>query len=543
MFKIWNTSSLFGCALIIGLTLAQGTPAPAPAVPSFVDETASVGLGPKFLGDYVVGGGVATFDCDGNGLPEIYLSGGTNKAKFYRNLSAVGGALRFREETSGLELEKVMGAYPLDIDNDGLTDLAILRDGGNVLMRGLPGCRFENANRRWNFGGGRAWTTAFAATWERGQAMPSLAWGNYTEMNSRYPWGTCKGNALFRPSGNQYGAATSLEPSFCALSMQFTDWNRSSVPSLRVSNDREYYEGKGREQLWQVLPGQAPREYTEADGFRRLQIWGMGIASYDLLGTGYPVYYLTSMGDNKLQSLISTQSPLRPTYQDIAFRRNATAHRPYTGGDVHMSTAWHVQFDDANNDGLIDLFVAKGNVGFMRGAAAKDPNNLMLGQPDGSFTEVGDRAGVASMLRGRGAQMVDFNADGLLDLVVVNRLDNPQLWRNLGSGTPLAARPMGNWVQVRLAQTGNNRDAIGSWFEVQLPSGRVLRRELTVGGGHVSGNLGWTHFGLGSAERVRIRVQWPDGAWGEWLEAPANSFYLLDRATGLKPFTPQSSAP
>jgi enediyne biosynthesis protein E4 len=179
----------------------------------------------------------------------------------------------------------------------------------------------------------------------------------------------------------------------------------------------------------------------------------------------------------------------------------------------------------------------------MRGAAAKDPNNLMLGQADGRFLEVGDKAGIASMMRGRGAQMVDLNADGLLDIVLVNRLDNPQLWRGLGSGTPQAAKPQGNWIQVRLSQPGNNRDAIGAWYEVQLPNNRVLRRELMVGGGHVSGNLGWTHFGLGSADKVKLRVQWPDGQWGEWLEAPTNGFFVLDRAAGLKLFTPQSSAP
>jgi hypothetical protein len=313
--------------------------------------------------------------------------------------------------------------------------------------------------------------------------------------------------------------------------MLFSDWNRSGRPALRVSNDREYYQGKGQEQLWQLSPGQPPRLYTEAEGWKRLQIWGMGIASYDLTGSGYPVYYLTSMGDNKLQML---ESPERPSYVDIAFRRNATAHRPYTGGDVHMSTAWHAQFEDVNNDGLMDLFVSKGNVGFMREAAARDPNNLMLGRPDGTFVEVGDKAGVASFLRGRGAQVVDLNADGRLDIVVVNRLDRAQVWRNLGGAS---GQPLGNWLQVKLQQPGPNPDAVGAWLEVELP-GRVLRRELTVGGGHLSGSLGFVHFGLGQAEQVRLRVRWPDGQQGDWLEAPSNRFVVLTRNQELRGYTP-----
>jgi hypothetical protein len=73
-----------------------------------------------------------------------------------------------------------------------------------------------------------------------------------------------------------------LKPSFCALSMLFTDWNRSGTPSLRVSNDREYYKG-GQEQMWHVEPGQAAKAlHGRGEGWKLLRIWGMGIASYDL---------------------------------------------------------------------------------------------------------------------------------------------------------------------------------------------------------------------------------------------------------------------
>ena len=141
---------------------------------------------------------------------------------------------------------------------------------------------------------------------------------------------------------------------------------------------------------------------------------------------------------------------------------------------------------------------------------------------------------------------MDFNADGLLDIVVVNRLDRAQIWRNLGGATPSSAstpptaRPLGNWLQVRLQQPGANPDAIGAWLEVQL-AGRILRRELTVGGGHVSGGLGWIHFGLAGAAQVRIRVLWPDGQWEEWQEVKANQFIVFKRGKGIQPFLPATS--
>src|SRR4029450_3208203 len=118
--------------------------------------------------------------------------------------------------------------------------------------------------------------------------------------------------------------------------MLFTDWNKSGTPSLRVSDDREYYEG-GQEQLWHVDPGKDPTLYTDVDGWKLLRIWGMGIASYDLDGDGYPEYFLTSMADNKLQTLttpVGGDGGPKPDYKDIAFAKGVTAHRPYFGDDL-----------------------------------------------------------------------------------------------------------------------------------------------------------------------------------------------------------------
>ena len=68
----------------IALHVAAQTDAAMPPVPRFVEETETAGFNSRFDGEaeYLVGGGVATFDCDGDGLPEIYVTGGVNKAKF-----------------------------------------------------------------------------------------------------------------------------------------------------------------------------------------------------------------------------------------------------------------------------------------------------------------------------------------------------------------------------------------------------------------------------------------------------------------------------
>lgn len=502
----------------------------------------AAGVEHRYDGDYpfVVGGGVAAFDCDDDGRVDLFLAGGSAPAALFRNRSAVGGPLRFEPVPDpATDLADVTGAYPLDMDGDGATDLAVLRRGENVILRGLGDCRFERANEALGVDGGKGMTTAFSATWEDpGATLPTLALGDYVELGED-PGDplTCPDGTLLRPAadGPGYGPPIALSPGYCPLSMLFSDWGRSGRRDLRVSNDRHYYRDGG-EQLWQVPPGNAPRLYTEADGWERLQIWGMGIASQDLTSDGYPEIYLTSQGDNKLQTL--ADGPERPAYRDIALKRGVTAHRPYAGGDILPSTAWHPAFEDVNNDSYIDLLVSKGNVEAQDDHAMADPTNLFIGQADGTFVEGAVEAGIVDMGSARGAALVDLDLDGLLDLVKVVRRQNVQIWRNLGSGDADAPRAMGHWLGIELAGDAPNRDAIGAWVAVKVGD-RVTERELTVGGGHASGTLGPVHVGLGDATSAGIRVTWPDGAVGPWMAVAGDRLVRIAQGASA----PETRAP
>ncbi|TPP09496.1 CRTAC1 family protein [Rhizobium glycinendophyticum] len=523
--------------LALPLVVSSGRAADGPLVPSFADETGTSGIASTYRGDweFMVGGGAGSFDCNKDGFPDLVLSGGEDKAKFYLNRSEPGGALKFEERASGLELDKVIGAYPLDVDGDGHQDVVLLRSGENVVMRGLGECRFERANEAWGFDGGDAWSTAFSATWEKGATWPTIAIGNYIDrFEDIEPWGSCTDNWLQRPATNGkpgFAPPLPLNPSFCPLSILFTDWDRSGTPSLRVSNDREYYKG-GQEQMWHMPAGQPPVLYTQAEGWKYLRIWGMGIATRDLDFDGYPEYFLTSMADNKLQKLgeIPADGKPKPSYADVAFAKGATAHRPYTGGEIRPSTAWHTDFEDVNNDGRADLFIAKGNVAKMPDFAERDPNNLLIQSADGKFTEMGDQAGVASMATGRGGALSDFNLDGKVDLLVVNQSSPVEIWRNATEGA-------NHFLQIALRQDGPNRDAIGAWIEVK--TGDVIqRREITIGGGHASGKLGWWHFGLGQQAETEIRVLWPDGEAGEWAKVSTDGFYVVEHGVAPRAWKP-----
>ncbi|HEY4753686.1 MAG TPA: VCBS repeat-containing protein, partial [Candidatus Limnocylindrales bacterium] len=332
----------------------------------------------------------------GDGRPDLYVAGGTNPAALFRNVSAVGQALAFTPVPDPvLDQTGVEGAYPVDIDGDGFTDLVLLTVNGAHILRGLGGCRFEPADAMLGFAGGTGWTTAFSATWEGSAALPTLALGTYLKLDSGgKPTAVCDTSTLIRPAqGGGYAPPIALTPGYCALSMLFSDWDRSGRRDLRVTNDRNFYTD-GSDQLWRIAAGQAPHAYTTDEGWIPIQVNGMGIASYDLTGDGYPEYYLTSQGDNKLQTLASGAA--QPTYRDIALRRGVNSATPFTGGDALASTAWHPEFTDVNNDGFVDLFVSKGNVSADPGHATRDPSDLFLGRPDGTFGEAADAAGILS---------------------------------------------------------------------------------------------------------------------------------------------------
>lgn len=499
----------FATAMVAGQTFAQPLFTPV-QVPSH-----------QYLGEWehYVGGGLSTFDCNDDGFPEIFAAGGSAPSALLVNKTKeVGARPEFELETpESLLLTGISGAYPLDIDNDGLIDLAVLRVGENVLLRGTGSCNFVPFNTL-SFGAKDDWTTGFSATWEGNNALPTLAFGNYVDRHDpEGPFEACDSNLLYRPTQTGYDATTILEPGYCSLSVLFSDWSRSGRQDLRVSNDRHYYVRDGSEQLWNMSG--TPHLYTEEDGWKTYKIWGMGIASRDITGDGFQEVYLTSMGDQKMQSPSGID---RPQFDDYTYERGTTAHRPYTGGDGRPSTGWHVAFGDVENNGRDDIFVAKGNVERMAGAAMDDPNNLLVQTPDGNFTENGDLARIATLARSRGAALVDFNADGLLDLAVNNRKADLELYQNTSTQT-------GNWLSIELLQDGVNTNAVGAFIEVK--AGDTLHtREITIGGGHAGGHLGPQHFGLGANDVANVRVIWRDQTTTDWKEFSSNESHTIKRS-------------
>lgn len=453
--------------------------------------------------EHFVGGGVAVFDCNGDALPDLLAAGGESPAALMVNQ----GNMQF-DAAPLPPFTGTTGAYPFDADGDGHLDVMLLRVGENQLLRGDGACGFTPANAALGYDGGDAWSTAFSATWEA--TGPVMAIGNYVDRNDpEGPFEACDDNSLHIWNGTGFAAST-LSPGFCALSVLFAR-DASGVKRLRLSNDRHYYVSAGAEQMYDLSE---QRFLGPDDGWETTRLWGMGIASRDITGDGRPEVMLTSMGDQLMQ--IARADGL---YTRAPFSLGTYAQRPHVGDDGRPSTGWHAEFGDVNNDARPDLFIAKGNVDQMPGLAMEDPNTLLIQQTDDTFTERSVEAGVATIERSRGAALVDLDADGRLDLVVVNRRAPMELYRNVTEST-------GHWLAVALRMNGANTRAVGALVEVTAGDIRQIQ-EITIGGGHAGGHAGPLHFGLGATAVAQIKVTWPDGRVTEHRDLAADQRITL----------------
>jgi hypothetical protein len=82
-----------------------------------------------------------------------------------------------------------------------------------------------------------------------------------------------------------------------------------------------------------------------------------------------------------------------------------------------------VVFLDVNNDGFLDIYLVNN----------ANPNRLWLNNNGTSFTDVSSAWGVNNNNAGRGCSAVDFNNDGLIDIIVGNYNQPMILYRNTGS--------------------------------------------------------------------------------------------------------------
>lgn len=163
---------------------------------------------------------------------------------------------------------------------------------------------------------------------------------------------------------------------------------------------------------------------------------------------------------------------------------------------------WGSCFADFNADGWLDLYVVNGMLGPTAATFNADPARMYINNGDGGFSERGAELGVADTGQGRGLACFDYDRDGDIDLYLQNGYGSARLLRN--------ELPSARTLRVRLRGAMPNAGAIGARVTLEASAGSQLR-ELSAGNHFLSSSPSEAHFGLGSQIIGAIEVCWPDG--------------------------------
>jgi len=496
-----------------------------------------------------LGGGVAMIDYDGDGLLDLFFTGGGSfdgtqikgrPCRLYKNL----GNFKFRDVTAEVGLDKIdfytHGCAVADYDRDGWPDLLVTGYGRVALFRN----ELHNGRRRFvdvtAAAGLRDTSWSTSAGWAdlTGSGFPDLYICHYVDWSfANHP--LCKKDtgpdrerdvcppqrfkplihALYRNNGDRtfrdVTAEQRLRNDGCGLGVVLADLDGSGRPSIYVANDatnNHLYLNRGGGKLEEK--GELAGVAVDDNGLYNGSM-GVDVGDYD--GSGRASLFVTNF-----------QGELHALYQNLG--RELFAYQSRPAGIAALGrhyVGFGTAFLDVDNDGWEDLVIANGHV--LRrplGSTLKQRPVLLrnvAGRGRRVFVDYSKRGGPSFAIPtvGRGVAVGDLDNDGWPDVVICNTNSPAVLLRNeAAAGNPA------RWLGIKLVGRGH-RDVAGSTVILEGKS-RKLTRFAKGGGSYLSASDPRLFFGLGTSETFqRVTVKW---AWGQeehWDNLEPNHYWEL----------------
>jgi len=509
--------------------------------PLFTDMSEESGLrfhhnyGGKSLKSVLMttGSGCAMFDYDNDGWLDAFLLNCTNLDKngkpkieetTYPALFHNQRDGSFKRVTKAAGLHKAtygQGCALGDFDGDGFTDLYVTNYGANILYRNRGNGTFEDVTAH-SGTGDTHWSTGAIFFDYDGDGDMDLYVANYLDyqLNSKgvHSSALSKRNGFrFFPGPRDYEPANDLlyrnnsNGTFTevtqevglsqggkGLSVIAADFDNDGDQDIFVANDSSpnfLYENKGGK--FQDIALRAGVAF-DPDG---VETAAMGLDVADVDGDGNQDLYVTNMVfefNNFYRNLGGL------VFEDIT----KTMH---LDKDNYRHVGWATRFEDFNQDGFLDCFVANGHVvdyieGFSQSITYQQQNQLFLGDGKGHFKNVANQCGkdFKKMHVSRGAAFGDYDNDGDIDILISNSGESAELLRN---DAPLSSQ----WLKIRLKGRRPNTHGIGAKVSAQFGN-RSQTFEVRFATAYLSSSDPTLHFGLRPGEvEGSVKVTWPSG--------------------------------
>jgi hypothetical protein len=526
------------------LTLALLAAAPAGPVfevklPHGLDFTLQNSPTPQKYLIETMPGGVALLDYNNDGLLDIFLVNGgrvtspmqtpenfdRHEPKYWNRLYRQNKDGSFTDVTQQAGLSKAgdgnygMGVAVGDYDNDGYPDLYVTSYGKNILYHNNGDGTFTDVTAKAGVAGG-GWSVSAGFFDYDNDGKLDLFVTRYMEWDTKHSK-DCGGNYHTYCPPEEFPATTNIlyhnngdgtftdvsQPSGIAskkgraLGVAFADYDGDGYTDIFVANDgmQQYLFHNNGNGTFKEVSLEAGTALSQ-DG-RRLS--GMGVVFQDYDNDGRPDVIVTEL-PREIYGVYHNDGDGTFTYRSLE-----TGLGLLSSG----SAGWGVGLEDFDNDGWKDLFVAQGHV--LDNVEQIDPSLHYLEPPllamnhDGRFerTDSGD----ATPWAARGAAFGDLNNDGWQDVVMTTLGGSPQVFFNRGGKQ--------HWLTITLRGTRSNRDGFGARVQV---NGQM--RFATSAGSYLSASDKRLHFGLGTADRAKVEINWPSGIHQTLNDVHADQF-------------------